>query len=52
MILLKGLLILGDVRVSDLVIDVRRRSLSACSSWYRVVLELHRFFIAIVRANT
>ena len=25
-------------------------SLSACSSWYPVVLELHRFFIAIARA--
>ena len=41
---------LGRRRVSDLVIDVRRRFLSACSSWYPVVLELHRFFIAIARA--
>ena len=40
----------GRRRVSDLVIDVRGRSLSACSSWYPVVLELHRFFIAIARA--
>ena len=40
----------GRRRVSDLVIDVRRRFLSACSSWYPVVLELHRFFIAIARA--
>ena len=38
----------GRRRVSDLIIDVRRRFLSACSSWYPVVLELHRFFIAIV----
>ena len=50
MILLIGLLILvGRRRVSDLIIDVRRRFLSACSSWYLVVLELHRFFIAIAR---
>ena len=41
----------GRLRVSDLVIDVRRRSLSACSSWYPVVLDLHRFFIAIARAS-
>ena len=40
----------GRRRVSDLVMDVRRRSVSACSSWYPVVLELHRFFIAIARA--
>ena len=30
--------------------NVRRRFLSACSSWYPVVLDLHRFFIAIARA--
>ena len=40
----------GRRRVSDLVIDVRRRFLSACSSWYPVVLDLHRFFNAIARA--
>ena len=40
----------GRRRVSDLVIDVRRRFLSACSSWYPVVLDLHRFFVAIARA--
>ena len=40
----------GRRRVSDLVIDVRRRFLSACSSWYPVVFDLHRFFIAIARA--
>ena len=33
-----------------MAIDVRRRFLSACSSWYPVVLDLHRFFIAITRA--
>ena len=40
----------GRRKVSDLVMDVRRRFLSACSSWYPVVLELHRFFVAIARA--
>ena len=40
----------GRRRVSDLVIDVRRRFLSACSSWYPIVLDLHRFVIAIARA--
>ena len=40
----------GRRRVSDLIIDVRRRFLSTCSSWYPVVLEIHRFFIAIARA--
>ena len=36
--------------MSDLVIDVRRRFLSACSSWYPLVLDLHHFLIAIARA--
>ena len=40
----------GRRRVPDLVTDVRRRFVSACSSWYLVVLELHRFFVAIARA--
>ena len=40
----------GRRRVSDLVMDVRRRFVSACSSWYPVVLELHRFFVAVARA--
>ena len=40
----------GRRRVSDWVMDVRRRFVSACSSWYPVVLELHRFFVAITRA--
>ena len=40
----------GRRRVSDFVTNVRGRCLSACSSWYPVVLELHRFFIAIARA--
>ena len=40
----------GRRRVSDLVMDVRRRSVSACSLRYLVVLDLQRFFIAIARA--
>ena len=40
----------GRRRVSDLVMDVRRRFVSACSLWYLVVLELYRFFVAIARA--
>ena len=37
-------------RVSVLVMDVRRRFVSAFSLWYPVLLELHRFFVAIARA--
>ena len=40
----------GRRGVSDLVMDVRRRFVSACCLWYPVVLELHRFFVAIARA--
>ena len=40
----------GRRGVSELVMDVRRRFVSACSLWYPVVLELHRFFVAIPRA--
>ena len=40
----------GRRGVSYLVMDVRRRFVSACFLWYPVVLELHRFFVAIARA--
>ena len=40
----------GRRGVSDLIIDVRRRFLSACSTWHPAAPELHRFFIAIARA--
>ena len=50
MILLTGAADFGRRGVSDLVMDVRRRFVSACSPWYSVVLELHRFFVAIARA--
>ena len=39
----------GRRRVPDPVVNVRRRFLSACSSWYPAVLDLHRIFIAIAR---
>ena len=41
---------LGRRRVLDPVVDVRSRFLSACCSWYPVVFDLQRFFIAIARA--
>ena len=50
MILLSVLLILGGIGFLDPVVDVRSRFLSACSSWYPVVSDLQRFFIAIARA--
>ena len=40
----------GNRRVSHLVVDVRRRFVSACYSWCPVVLELHRFFVVVARA--
>ena len=32
------------------VIDFRRAVARACSHWYRVIWNLHRFFVAIARA--
>ena len=40
----------GRRKVSDLVMDVRRRFVSACAFWYPVVLDLHRFFFSIAHA--
>ena len=37
-------------RVSPAVIDARRNLSGVCARWYPVVLDLHRFFIAISRA--
>ena len=31
-------------------IDIRRRLVSACSFWYPVVLNVHRFFVPVARA--
>ena len=40
----------GRRRVGDAVIDARRNLSGVCGRWYPVVLDLHRFFIAIARA--
>ena len=41
---------LGRRRVSLAVIDARRNLSGVCGRWYPVILDLHRFFIAISRA--
>ena len=40
----------GRRRVGHLVIDARRNLSGVCGRWYPVILDLHRFFIAIARA--
>ena len=40
----------GRRRVGDAVIDARRNLSGVCNRWYPVLLDLHRFFIAISRA--
>ena len=40
----------GRGRVGNAVIDARRNLSGACGRWYPVILDLHRFFIAISRA--
>ena len=40
----------GRRRVGNLVIDARRNLSGVCNRWYPVILDLHRFFIAIPRA--
>ena len=40
----------GRRRVSPAVTDARRNLSGVCARWYPVVLDLHRFFIAISRA--
>ena len=37
----------GRWRVGNAVIDARRNLSGVCGRWYLVVLDLHRFFIAI-----
>ena len=39
----------GRRRVSPAVIDARRNLSGVCGRWYPVILDLHRFFIAISR---
>ena len=41
---------LGCRRVSPPVTDARRNLSGVCGRWYPVILDLHRFFIAISRA--
>ena len=40
----------GRRRVSPAVMYARRNLSGVCSRWYPVILDLHRFFIAISRA--
>ena len=40
----------GRRRVGDAVIDARRNLSGVCGRWYPVILDLHRFYIAISRA--
>ena len=40
----------GRRRVGNAVIDARRNLSGCCGRWYPVILDLHRFFIAISRA--
>ena len=40
----------GRRRVCNAVIDARRNLSGVCNRWYPVLLDLHRFFIAVSRA--
>ena len=40
----------GRRRVDNAVIDARRNLSGVCGRWYPVILDLHRFFIAMSRA--
>ena len=40
----------GRRRIGNTVIDARRNLSGVCGRWYPVILDLHRFFIAISRA--
>ena len=40
----------GRRRVSPAVIDARRNLSGVCGRWYPIILDLHRFFIAVSRA--
>ena len=40
----------GRGKVGNAVIDARRNLSGVCGRWYPVILDLHRFFIAISRA--
>ena len=40
----------GSRRVGNAVIDARRNLSGVCGRWYPIILDLHRFFIAVSRA--
>ena len=42
---------LGRRHQSEVLIDARRRLLKARSCWYPIMLELHRFMIAVARVS-
>ena len=42
---------LGRRRQSEVLIDARRRLLQARSHWYPIMLDLHRFMIAVARVS-
>ena len=42
---------LGRRHQDEILIDARRRLLAACSHWYPIMVDLHRFMIAIARVS-
>ena len=42
---------LGRRHQSEILIDARRRLLKARSHWYPIMLDLHRFMIAVARIS-
>ena len=42
---------LGRRHQSEVLIDARRRLLKARSLWYPIMLDLHRFMIAVARVS-
>ena len=42
---------LGRRHQSEVLIDARRRLLGACSHWFPIMSDLHRFMIAIARVS-
>ena len=45
------LLILGRRHQSEVLIDARRRLLRVRSHWYPIMMDLHRFMIAVARVS-
>ena len=42
---------LGRRHQPDVLVDARRRLLKARSQWYLIMLDLHRFMIAVARVT-